>query len=148
MTGAYGQATTAGNYTLVCSGSTIGNWVESFVTKERRLNEVTERTSFWSTTTRLDGSYPALIFKHTFTVYFEAASRELFAKAFFDITNHFHGVGSPLFLISGYTSPVTIFFGNCYLTQEPQLKNPDALLLHSAGMISLEFTGTLVPSVA
>lgn len=146
----YGAGTTAGNYTLVFSGTTLGKWVVSFASEVSRVTPVNVRTSHWSTTTKLDGSYPAKQWKHDITLYTEPTSltREKFADQYFAFSDWLLGAERPLHIVSGYTAPTTIYFGLCLLAEPPKMSKPDELLLYEAGFIQLSFLGTTKPVVS
>lgn len=142
----YGNATSAGNFTLVFSGGLLGSWVEGFTSVPRR-SEIAERQNFWSTDTILDGSYPALTWDHEFTLYTEAGSVGGFMNSYFALANKFYSRSRPLRICWGTeVSSLRVDFGNCYM-KPFSLENPSELLLHRAGMIKLAFVGTQTPTV-
>lgn len=142
----YGSATTAGNYTLVFSGGMLGSWVEKFTSTPRRLTEIQERQNFWSTSVILDGSYPAFVYDHEFTLYTENGSLLGFIKDFYGLHSKFTNRARPLRLMLGDTTSPAVDFGDCYLKQFGA-DEPQDLLLHRAGMLKLQFVGTSVPTV-
>lgn len=147
MTAPASLATTAGNYTLLFSGSVVGTWVENYKSTHARLTAVQPRTSFWSTQTLLDGSYPALVHTHDFVVYMEASTRETFIGSFHGLSDKHTGTAYPLAIVSNYTPVTTIYFGLCYMSESPVLKQPENLLMQSAGFVSLRFIGNIKPTV-
>lgn len=142
----YGEATTAGNFTLVHSGTALGLWIDAWNTKARRLTEIAERQNFWSQQVILDGSYPALAWDHSFTVYSEANSLNTYINSYVALANRIQSRAYPLEIWSGTSTPVVWYFGNCYLKDFGQ-EEPKDLMLHAAGMIRLNFVGTVIPSL-
>lgn len=143
----FGGATTAGNYTLVCSGTRIGQWVESFRSATQRLTGVRKRSNFWSSVVFLDGYYPAQVYEHEFTLYTENGSLHGFIEDFFDMSDHIHGAPLPLAIHDGDTATVVFNFGNCYMEDGPELQEPDQLLLQRAGFLVVRFIGATKPTV-
>jgi hypothetical protein len=142
----YGNATTAGNYTLVFSGTRLGDWVETFKSGVSRPTEIAVRQNLWSTTVLLDGSYPAFSWDHEFVVYTESGSLRGYLDRYFSFARQFFSRTRPLELRAGDTTSVVVDFGNCYMKPFTQ-ENPGDLLLQRAGMIRLQFIGTAVPTV-
>jgi hypothetical protein len=143
----YEDATTAGNYTLTHSGVTLGNWVNDYTSNPRLATEVQQRHNLWSTVVILDGSDPALVWDHEFTVYTESGSMHGFMNKYFETSNRFYvNRARPLRIQSGDTNSVVIDFGNCYFVGQG-LGEPSSLLLHRAGMLKLKFWGTQTPTV-
>lgn len=151
-----GVATTAGNYTLVFSGTTLPNtfaWVEEFLTVMEMETPVNHRQNFWSTEIVLDGGYPAFSWRHTFSVYTEATTSSTphqplfnFLRLYTNATSAVHGTKQELTLTDVTSSVVKIYFGPCYL-ESARLKNPDAFMKYRAGTMEFVFVGTSIPSV-
>jgi hypothetical protein len=133
---------TQGQYILSFNGVPIGSWIDGFSTNVRRVNAVGIRQNFWSSVTVLDGKYPALVYEHTFQVFFEAISREALAQAYMALTTFYLNRVYPLAIIGGFG----MSFGNCYLEEGPTMKEPDILLRHRAALISLKFLGNTRPA--
>lgn len=145
MPGLYLSATTAGNYILKFGGFTLGTWVEKFTSSMKRHNEVQVRHNFWSTAVVLDGQFPAIVYEHEFTLYADAVSRETFAEEFHDFSDYFSGLEN-LLEIQDADGASICSFGMCYLTGQPELKTPEALLMFAAGFVALKFIGRTKPT--
>ena len=146
--GGYGTGTTAGSYILKFNNVTLGDWVENFKTIQKRT-PVQLRNNFWSKTMVMDGYYPAVTYEHEITIYNEEASKAAFISFFNAFTDYFYETAKSLKIInvSGVSDVDLVDFGSCFLQEPPALKNPDALLLHAAGMITLRFVGNTKPTV-
>lgn len=142
----YDSATTAGNYTLVFSGTRLGGWVDKFKSDVRRPVDIAERQNFWSSVVILDGSYPAFVWDHEFTLYTESGSLLGYVDKYFDLAAQFFTRTRPLEIRFGDTSSVAVNFGSCYMKPFGQ-GEPSDLLQHRAGMLQLKFVGTAVPTV-
>jgi hypothetical protein len=148
----YGWATTAGNYTLVFSGATIGNWVQAHRTKVRRITPVRRRHNFWNANVLLDGKYPAKVWEHEFLLYTEAGSTSVvshvifFADMYYGFSDQIGDTAYPLTINQGDTAIVVINFGSCHCEGYDQ-EDPRDLLLHRAGMVRFRFVGNTKPVV-
>lgn len=132
-------------YTLVFSGSTIGDHIHDLKTTYGRLTEIAQRQNFWASDVILDGRYPALVFEHTFTLYKNSGGAVDYAKMFFALANKIEG--DPRSLVAKIKSTTVISFGDCYM-EPPEQQEPDSLLLTEAGLFTLKFLGTQIPSIA
>ena len=138
----YGSTT----FTLVFSGTNVGDSVHSMLSNFRRVTEVSLRHNLYSPKLLLDGSYPALIWEHAFEVYNEESWQIPQIQAFYDLRTLINSRPQELQLQSNVGTPV-IAFGNCYL-QEPRQEEPEDMLLAAAGVWALKFLGTDVPSIS
>jgi len=140
-----GAASTAGNYQLTFNNTIVGDFVQSFVTKSRRLTNVQRRENFWSNTGIIDGSFPVQFWDHEFTIYLEKSDRELFATALFDLSDD-NVTSSPTTLtLVGTGSYANWSFGACYL-ERVDLQTPSQMLLHAAGFLTVKFVGNTKPT--
>lgn len=141
----YGDSTSAGNYTLVFSGTFLGDWIDTYSSVPSKVTPTAVRQNFWATQVILDSSYPALVHSHTFKVYTESGSLAGYFK-------RYHGMALqmmknrpyPLQIWSGTSTPVVVDFGSCTMeSYEPS----EELLQYRAGFLTLSFQGTQIPSV-
>jgi len=133
------------HFTLVFSGSTLGDHLASFRSVPRRATQVEERHNLWATTPILDGSYPALVWDHEFLVYQEDNYPLNFAETYFNLAAHF--TSAPQSLIVKLKTDTAIAFGDCYMREFTQ-SDPEQLLLYAAGILPIKFVGTQIPSVS
>lgn len=131
-------------YTLVFSGTTLGDHLHGFHSRFRRATEVRARHCFWDSDVILDGSYPALIWEHTFTLYTESGSVVGFTQEFLNLADHIQGTPLNLKIITS-VGTLVLDFGSCYL-QEPDLEKPDMLLFQKAGFVNARFIGNTKPA--
>lgn len=140
-----GDASTAGNYELTFAGTTVAEFVQSFTSRFRRLNAVQRRQNFWHDTILLDGSYPAQVWDHQFTVYQEAANRNAYATAFFDLEDLIFSDPRTLLITAVSTVVAQDWdFGLCYL-EAAEPATPTELQLFRAGFITVRFVGNQKP---
>lgn len=133
--------------TLVYSGTTLGTYLHGFTTSYGRATPVNIRHNFWDTTVLLDGSYPALVWNHEFTLYTENGSVAGFAKDFIGLSDKIVGTAQDLRISYANSPALTLLqFGNCYLDDAPSVQQPELLLLQSAGFIKVKFLGNTKPS--
>lgn len=141
----YDSATSAGNYTLVFSGTFLGDWIDSYSSVPAKATPTAVRQNFWANQVILDNSYPALVHNHTFVLYTESGSLAGYFKRYHGLATHLMKQRPyPLQIWSGTTTPVVVDFGSCVLES---IENSEELLLYNAGKITLSFQGTQVPSV-
>jgi hypothetical protein len=132
-------------YTLTFSSMPVGTRVHAFKTDIQRATEVNVRHNFWGNKIILDGSYPAIIWNHTFIVYTERPNVKDFVNAFFAMSNFFTGVPRTLTVVSSFGTEID--FGSCYMSNPVELSSPDHLLQHKAGFIQLGFVGSVRPNL-
>ena len=142
----FGAATTAGNYTLVHSGTTIGNYVDGFTTNFSRLTPINKRQNFWASTVILDGRFPAQEWSHEFSLYTEAGSIGGLYEKFLKIHDQIDGDPQLLVMNDGNTTNAVYEFGQCYL-EAAALGTPDQFNLHAAAKINVTFVGKTRPIV-
>ena len=141
----WGDATTAGNYTLVFSGSSLGDFVEDFKTTVRRNKGVQRRQNFWSTNVILDGKYPGVVWEHQIKIYVEKSSREAFFNEFTSLSSLILGDRQDLRINDVDSGTAQYDFGKCYM-KNFKLDTPDAFIKHPAGFFVLNFVGNEAPS--
>jgi len=133
--------------TLVYSGTSVGDHLHAIdEISPSRLNPVQRQNNYWSTSTLLDGRYPATIWEYTFTVYQEDTDSLEFVRSFTSLANTGLNDNNVRSLEVQNDSGTVIAFGDCYYEGQ-KLSGPDAFLLGAAGLIQLQFVGTQVPSV-
>ena len=141
----YGGATTAGNYTLVFSGTFMGDWIDTYNSIPSKTTPTAVRQNFWATQVIIDSSYPALVHNHKFVLYTESGSFAGYLKRWHALpTQLLKNRPYPLQMWSGTTTPVVVDFGNCVLES---VENDNDLLQYRAGKFTLNFLGTVTPSV-
>lgn len=151
----YGKGTTAGRYVLVCNSVSVGDWVNDFKTDYKLVTPVQVRHNFWASYPVLDGSFPAIVWEHSFTVYHSATNYKGFIDWYYNLFNIYQAQPAQLSLYdealntgsSTLAAPVCIDFGACYLQDGPRLKQPEALLMYAAGMAEVKFIGSVQPIV-
>lgn len=145
----YGAATTAGNYTLVFSGTRVGSlaWIEGYTSSMRRATEVVAQHPFWGSEAVLDGRYPALVWLHRFRLHMVSSTREDFMETFFNLSQHYSAERQALGIFDGDTATVVASFGTCLMTESAVLEEPDELLSFAEGKITVNFIGTKKPTV-
>jgi hypothetical protein len=131
-------------FTLIFSGSIIGDHIYSTISRPRLATKINERQNLWASSVVLDGRYPALVHDHQFVVYNEESYRLDYMRWFYNLASRIDG--DPHSLTINLGNNVVVAFGDCYLL-EPQQREPDSLLLQSAGLVEVAFLGTSIPSV-
>lgn len=144
------NCTTAGNFTLVHSGVTLPvsttAWVEYFTTEFERLTPIAERHNFWGNKVILDGSFPAQIWRHEFTLFTETGSLGGFFEAMLSLHDRIEGLPRPLTINDGDTTTIIYNFGECYLVSaEPE--EPSEFNKFKTGLIRASFVGNTRPTV-
>lgn len=135
-------------YTLVFSGTTVGTKLVAWAPNWAYATEINKRHNYWATQALLDGRYPALIWSHEFDLYLESTSVKSYMSEYFRLTSSFVTTQPRPTSICYANSPtgVVVSLGNCYLDNVSQ-KQPDKLLLIEAGIVTLRFLGTSIPSI-
>jgi hypothetical protein len=142
----FGGATTAGNFTLIHSGATLGNWVEGFNMDFKRLTPINERQNFWANEVILDGREPAIRWQHEFRLYTEAGSLGGLVEKFLLIQDQVDANPQLLTVNDGDTATVIYNYGQCYITAAA-LDEPDEFNQYVAAMINVTFLGKTRPTV-
>lgn len=132
-------------FTLVFSGTTLGDHVHTYQSKPVRVSEIDAKHNFWASSAILDGSYPALVWEHQFSLYKSATNEVEFVRFFVNLATHVNSRPLPLEL--KYETQTVVAFGSCYLDVSEH-EEPDSLLHTAAGLVSLRFRGTSLPSVS
>lgn len=132
-------------FTLVFSGTTLGEHVHSLRTARKLATAVNPRHNTWATYVVLDGNYPALVWNHVFTIYNEESSRTDYANWYWGISSIYSNKPYSLELQDGKGNTV-VSFGDCQLFDDSQ-KEPQELLIAAAGLLELHFYGTTCPSL-
>ena len=141
----YGDATTAGNHTLVFSGTFLGDWIDSYNSVPSKTTPTAVRQNFWAMNAILDNSYPALVHNHEFKLYTESGSLAGFLKRYHALpAQMLKNRPYPLQMWSGTTTPVVVDFGLCCLES---IQHDGDLLLYRAGFITLGFIGSSAATV-
>lgn len=132
-------------YTLVFSGYTIGDHIWGINSEPARATEINVRQNFWASRVILDGTYPAIWWKHRFNVYDEFDTPLQYTQAYFNLATLIGSHPQELILKNKDSGETLIAFGRCYI-QPPQQKQPEDLLIFQAGIYQVEFWATEVPS--
>jgi hypothetical protein len=138
----WGGATSAGNFTLIFSGTTLGKWVQDFSIRASRMQPVSSRYNLWADNIVLDGSANAQQIRTEIKLYTEADSRTTYAGSVMDLNDYVVSNPQQMTINHGDTSTPAVDFGFVYLDEV----RPDReLLLYRAGFVTLTFIGTQVP---
>lgn len=148
MTSTWGTASTGGRYHLLTNSIVVGDWVLSYKTEMKLITDVMKRHNFWATTVKLDGSYPALVYEHSFQIYKESLDYKQFAQWFTGLYSLYQGSTYSLQLTDGANADyLFVDYGSCYFQDGPRLKTPDELLMFSAGLTEFKFVGSAAPTI-
>jgi len=141
LCGSYGTT----KFTLVFSGTTLGDQVHSIRTQRQLATPVKPRHNLWATSVVLDGAYPAVYWQHSISVYNEEASRAAYASWFWQLDQYYTDAAYSL-EIRDLEDNVVVSFGDCQLFADSQT-DPADLFLTSSGLVELQFYGTSCPSL-
>lgn len=156
MTSEYGNATTADQFSLIFDDEEIGDWVESWEPKFKRITDISRIHNLWTNTVLLDASFPALLWTHTFTLYKEGTVLKDYVDSTLDLADQIKDTPKPLVLRCttmtsassagslSFDVATCVAFGACVLDQT-FLHDPQELLLHTAGLFKVRFIGTEKP---
>lgn len=147
QTTSFAGGTTAGNFTLIFSGATIGNFIEDFDYKEERLTEIIETQNFWADTVILDGRYPAQVYRTTFKLYTETGSLGGLFDAFLQFNSLITEDPQLLTVNDGTGATVRYNFGNCYFKGPARPEDPPRFNRHEAMIFEVDFVGKSLPTV-
>ena len=138
----WGGATSAGNFTLVFSGTTLGKWVQDFNVSGRRAVPVSARHNLWANNVVLDGSANAQEVRSEVRIYTEANTRTTYIGSVLDLNDYVVSNPQNLTINHGDTSTPAFDFGLVYLDE---VRPDNELLLYRAGFVTLTFIGTQIP---
>lgn len=142
----WGGATTAGNFTLVFSGTTLGFFVQNFSSEVTRATAVNVRHNFRANYVNLDGKDIAKVIKTDVVVYTQANTVTTHVGSVYGLTDFMVGDLQTLTINHGDSTTPAIDFGYVYL-EEVSPSRPSESLLYKAGFVTLTFVGTKVPEV-
>lgn len=144
---------TFGQFVLSWNGIPIMSWIERYKVTPRRKNEAQERQNFWSPNVYLDGKYPALVWDHEFTMYYDGGRNVPPPDRWDFVPNYISFVDDlvtdlpyPLLIVDD-VGKIAFDLGYCYFISPQELVSPEALLMYSAGLIKLRFKGNTKPVV-
>jgi len=136
---------TSGLYTLVFSGTNLGDYVHEIIPSEIRLTtDVFVKHNMWSNQVVLDSSYPVPTHEHTFVVSKIGADRHAYMKYYYELVSWFTTATRTLELHNKGAKVVD--YGGCFLRGYSQ-NDPQALLVSAAGLLRLSFIGNTAPIV-
>lgn len=124
----------------------VGDHCVSWTPNYKRQTEINQHQSFRAPYVILDGRYPAPILQHSFDIYIEKATLREYHKNYFNLFATF--ITSDPMPLQMQTSGGTLYadFGSCYMIP-PELKDPDNILWHRAGILRIQFLGTRLATV-
>ena len=143
----YAGGTTAGNFTLIFSGATIGTFIEDFSYEEERLTEVAEKQNFWATEVIIDGRHPAQIYRSTFKLYTETGSLGGIFDAILGLNSLITEDPQLLTVNDGTGATVRYNFGQCYFKAPARPETPARFNRHEAMIFEVDFVGKTLPTV-
>ena len=149
-------ATTAGNLTLVFSGTYVPNtvaWIEDYKYTPTLITPVNRRTNFWSSECVLDGKYPVLVHDWEIRCLVMATSTSSWISDFHDFFQVFTRTSSAIngspqtisFNDGNSLSSVRIYLGPGYI-ESFELENPDSFYKSGAGVVRIKAVTSLIPS--
>lgn len=147
QTTSFAGGTTAGNFTLIFSGATVGTFIEDFSYEEERLTEIAERHLFWASTVILDGRNPAQIYRSTFKLYTETGSLGGIFNAILSLNSLITEDPQLLTVNDGTGATVRYNFGNCYFKSPARPEEPARFNRHEAMVFEVDFVGKTLPTV-
>ena len=143
----FAGGSTAANFTLIFSGTQVGDWIEDFDYKAERLTEINERQNLWADRVILDGRYPALIHRYTFQLYTQTGSIGGLFAAFTRLNSIVTSNPGPLTVRVGTPGTVVYNYGLCYFNAPANPVSPQRFNRHEAMVFEVNFTGKTSPTV-
>lgn len=114
----YGGATTAGNYTLVYSGITIGTWVEDVNITPKANAEPNMRFNFWGSKPVIDNSDAAVGYEIEANIYTAGTSPGDLINTYLTLVGYTtDSTPRNTTINSGGTATVVCSLGNCIITE-------------------------------
>ena len=130
-------------HTLIFSSTPIGTCINGLSTKLDRSTAVNVRQNFWNSKVSLDGSYPAIVYRHDVITFLQSDSVGDFVNDFMNLSNFIIGKPQQVTLTTTISSD-SVNLGLCYL-ETYNLEEPERLLYTKAGLVLLQFVGNTKP---